>query len=73
MDIKNTEKAMELIPLLEQMKEARALLNDPDAQITISVGGGYGNSVTLKGPIRLNFLHVANCEYERVRKEVELL
>lgn len=67
MEIKNIEKAKELIPQLEALGKAKALLSEPDTYISIV---GRNGQAELPHSLAYNVQHVVNCEYERVRKEV---
>lgn len=70
MDIKNIERAKELIPALEALTKARNILSNADSRIDIV---GKNDKETLPSIVRLNILNVVNCEYERIRKEVKEL
>lgn len=70
MDIGNIEKAKALIPQIETLKKARKLLSDDKVEISVCLGL---DMVKIPVSLRLNIINVVNCEYERVRKELERL
>lgn len=70
MDIKNIDKAEEIIPRLKSLTRARSVLSDIDAHIEVY---GKGDREELPQELRINILNVVNCEYERTRKEVKEL
>lgn len=70
MDIKNIDKAEEMIPRLKSLTRARGVLSDTDARIEVT---GKAGCAELPRCLRLNILNVVNCEYERVRKEIKEL
>jgi len=70
MEIRNIERAKELIPQLETLGMAKSLLASQQSQITVTSVDGQ---VTLPQSLTYNVLHVVNCEYERIRKEVKEL
>lgn len=70
MEIKNIERAKELIPEMEALKEAKSLLSDESSDVVVINGE---TEVVLPDTLRMNILNVINCEYERVRKEIREL
>lgn len=69
MQIKNISKALELLPQLDQLAEARHLVAG-GARIWITANGG-NDTVQLPETLNHNITQLLNCEYERIRKEVE--
>lgn len=71
MDIKNIDKAKELIPQLEDLGKAKKMLADSTTDVFLH----NDDDVTLLLPngVKMNILNVVNCEYERIRKEVSEL
>lgn len=69
MEIKNIDKAKELIPQIEVLQTARKMLSEDTTEVVVR--DSDGNELNLPKSLRLNIVHVANCEYERIRKEVE--
>lgn len=67
MELKNIEKAKELLPIMETLIDARSTLGDSECKVWLCKGG---HEVVLPSSLRMNILNVVNCEYERVRKEV---
>lgn len=67
MEIKNIERAQELLPQFRTLALAKRLLSEADAAVTVS----GSREVLLPKCMRLNILNAVSCEYERIRKEVE--
>jgi len=71
MELRNIERAKELLPQLEALQEAKKALAKEDCDVTVRVNGN--ECAVLPQSVRMNILSVLNCEYERVRKEVSEL
>lgn len=68
MEIRNIERAKELIPQLEALRKAKKMMAEADVSVVVRCAAGDS---PLPGCVRMNVLNVVNCEYERIRKEVE--
>lgn len=68
MELKNIERAKELLPQLEALQEAKKALAKEDCGVLLRDDNGF--DLALPKSVKMNVLHVVNCEYERVRKEV---
>lgn len=71
MELKNLERAKELIPQLDVLKKAKAMLSEDTSHVLVRDDNGYG--VSLPKSVKMNILNAVNYEYERVRKEVSEL
>jgi len=71
MELRNIEKAKELLPQLEDLQKAKSLLAEDTSSVLVRDENGYG--LVLPKSVKMNILNVVNCEYERVRKEVSEL
>lgn len=68
MELRNIERAKELIPELERLREAKRILAEATSSVLVRADGGH--ELLLPKSVRMNVLNAVNCEYERVRKEV---
>lgn len=71
MEIKNIERAKELIPQLEDLQTAKRILSEDTATVYVQDDNHF--SLKLPKNLRMNIIHVVNCEYERMRRELEIL
>ena len=70
MELKNIDKAKELIPQLVALTVARRLLSSDHNDVLVTDGN---DTISLPKQMRMNILHIVNCEYERIREEVKRL
>jgi len=71
MEIKNLERAKELLPKLDVLEQARRMLSEDTSEVIIQDENFY--KLHLSKSLKMNLIHIVNCEYERVRKEVSEL
>lgn len=71
MELKNIDKATELIKMYRTLRDARNILSKADAYIL--VGDIKGDSLELPSLLKANVINAVNCEYERTRKEISEL
>lgn len=71
MDIKNLSRAAEINAYLPAIDEARKAISGGKASVRIVTSAG--KIISLPENLNYNFVHVLNCEYERLREEVKKL
>lgn len=71
MDIKNLSRAAEINTYLPAIDEARKAISGGKASVRIVTSAG--KIISLPENLNYNFVHVLNCEYERLREEVKKL
>jgi len=71
MEIRNIERAKELIPQLETLESARKILSESVSDVLLRTESQC--DLRLPKSVKMNVLNIVNCEYERIRKEVKEL
>jgi len=71
MELKNIERAKELLPQLETLDSARKILSESTSDVLLRTESHC--DLRLPKSVKMNVLNMVNCEYERIRKEVKEL
>lgn len=71
MEIRNIQRAKELINQYEVLKRAKDILSENTSDVLVR--DDSNSDIILPKSVRMNVLHAVNCEYERVRKEIQEL
>lgn len=68
MELKNIERAKELIAQYETLRQAKAMLSEDTSAVLVRDDNGL--DLLLPKSVKMNILNAINCAYEHVRKEV---
>lgn len=68
MELKNIDKAKELIAQYDALKRAKSMLSEDTSCVIVRDENHF--ELMLPKSVKMNVLNVINCEYEHTREEV---